>query len=289
MVDKKGEGGDLLNQIGESIGRFASASTRTIYIILLSIVSLVPILFVLSVSFSKGGELYAGNIIPSEFTLENYRILFSETDFLTWVKNSVYISGTTALVAVFITSLSAYVLSRYRFRGRETMTSTLLVIQLFPAVMSLVAIYKILQILKILDTHIALILVYLGGAIPFTTWLIKGFFDTVPKSTEEAAILDGAGPLIVYTSIVLPLSVPILVVAFAFNFIAAYSDFLLAAVVLTDSNLYTLALGLRSFLEGDFSTNWPVFSAAALLGGVPVILMFVIVMKLGFKNTGTIR
>ena len=190
MVDKKGEGGDFLSKASENIGRFASASTRITYIVVLSIISLVPILFVLSVSFSKGGELYAGNILPSEFTLENYRILFSETDFLTWIKNSIYISGTTALVAVFITSLSAYVLSRYRFRGRETMTSTLLVIQLFPAVMSLVAIYKILQILKILDTHIALILVYLGGAIPFTTWLIKGFFDTVPKSTEEAYLLS---------------------------------------------------------------------------------------------------
>lgn len=278
-----------MSQIGENIGRFTSTSTRIIYIILLSVISLVPILFVLSVSLSKGGELYAGNILPSEFTLENYRVLFSETDFLTWVKNSVYISGTTALVAVFITSLSAYALSRYKFRGREMMTSTLLVIQLFPAVMSLVAIYKILQILKILDTHIALILVYLGGAIPFTTWLIKGFFDTVPKSTEDAAILDGAGPFVVYTSIILPLSIPILLVAFAFNFIAAYSDFLLAAVVLTDSHLYTLALGLRSFLEGDFSTNWPVFSAAALLGGVPVILMFILVMKLGFKDTGTMR
>lgn len=275
--------------LGENISRFASKSTRIIYIILLSIISLVPILFVLSVSFSKGGELYAGNILPSELTLENYRILFFETDFLIWVKNSVYISGTTALLAVFITSLTAYVLSRYTFRGREMMTSTLLVIQLFPAVMSLVAIYKILQILKILDTHVALILVYLGGAIPFTTWLIKGFFDTIPRSTEEAALLDGAGPFVIYKSIVLPLSIPILLVAFAFNFIAAYSDFLLAAVVLTDSRLYTLALGLRSFLEGDFSTNWPVFSAAALLGGVPVILMFILVMKIGFRKTVTMR
>ncbi|MBN1572316.1 MAG: ABC transporter permease subunit [Deltaproteobacteria bacterium] len=261
----------------KAVKGFPASLAGSSFIVLIALFSSIPILFILSVSFSAGGELYSGRLLPEGFTLDNYVRLMAETDFLIWIKNSVYVSGMTALLAVVLTSLSAQVLSRYAFRGREVMTSTLLIVQLFPGIMSIVALYKILQFFKILDTLTALVLVYLAGAIPFTTWMIKGFFDTVPRSMEEAATLDGAGPLRIYLSIVLPTTAPILLVAFAFNFIASYCDFLLAAVVLTDSKLYTLALGLRSFLEGDFSTNWPEFCSAALLGGIPIILMFLVI------------
>jgi arabinogalactan oligomer / maltooligosaccharide transport system permease protein len=250
----------------------------------LALISAAPILFIASVSFSSGGELFAGNIIPTGFTLDNYRTLFRETDFLLWVGNSMVVASSTALIAVMITSMAAWTLSRYRFLGRSAIASGLFIVQLFPGVMSLVAIYKILQYLRILDTHGALVLVYLGGAVPFATWILKGFYDTISPSLEQAAYLDGAGPLVVYYSIVLPMSLPMLSAVFAFTFIAAYSDFLLAAIVLTDERLYTLALGLRTFLEGDFSTNWSVFSAAALLGSVPIVGMFAVVMLTGPKR-----
>ena len=262
----------------------SSSFLRSTFVITLALFSSIPILFIITVSFSKSGELYSGRLIPAGFTISNYTQLLLETDFLLWIKNSIYVSGMTAFLAVILTSLSAYVLSRYAFKGRDTMTSSLLIVQLFPGIMSLVAIYKILQFFKILDTLTALVLVYLAGAIPFTTWMIKGFFDTVPKSMEEAAALDGAGPFRIYISIVLPTMAPVLVVAFAFNFIAAYCDFLLAAVILLDSKLYTLALGLRLFLEGDFSTNWPEFCAAALLGAIPIILIFFVIGGFGLKN-----
>jgi arabinogalactan oligomer/maltooligosaccharide transport system permease protein len=260
------------------LGRVASEGSALFFIAVLCLAAAIPILFIVSVSFSAGGELYAGNLLPKGFTLDNYRTLLYDTDFLLWIKNSIFVAIPTAFLAVLIASLSSYALSRYRFFGKEGITSGLLIVQLFPGVMSLVAIYKILQFLKILDTHGALILVYLGGAVPFATWMLKGFYDTTSRSIEEAATLDGAGPFSVYFNIVLPVSAPMLAVVFAFAFIAAYSDFLLAAVVLTDEKLYTLALGLRTFLEGDFSTNWSVFSAAALLGSLPIIGMFLIVM-----------
>ncbi len=266
--------------------RFKNTSAsfaRSALVVTLALFSSIPILFILTVSFSKSGELYSGRLFIEGFTLNNYANILFETDFLLWIKNSIYVSGTTALLAIILTSLSAHVLSRYAFKGRDFMTSSLLIIQLFPGIMSLVAIYKILQFFKILDTLTALVLVYLAGAIPFTTWMIKGFFDTVPKSMEEAAALDGAGPFRIYFSIVLPTMAPVLMIAFAFNFIAAYCDFLLAAVILMDAKLYTLALGLRSFLEGDFSTNWPEFCAAALMGAVPIILMFSTIGGLGLK------
>jgi arabinogalactan oligomer/maltooligosaccharide transport system permease protein len=252
-------------------------TTSLLFIGALCLASLLPILFVVSVSFSKGGELYAGRLLPESLTLENYRALFYETDFLLWVKNSLVVSFSTALAAVVIASLSSYALARRRFFGSEMIGTGMLVVQFFPGVMSLVAIYKILQFLKILDTHAALVLVYLGGAVPFATWMLKGYYETTSRSLEEAATLDGAGPLAVYLFVVLPTSAPMLLVAFALAFIAAYSDFLLAAVVLTDERLYTLALGLRTFLEGDFSTNWSIFSAAALVGSLPIIGMFLIV------------
>jgi arabinogalactan oligomer / maltooligosaccharide transport system permease protein len=268
-------------------GRVTTGMARTgsgIFISLLALISAAPILFIVSVSLSSTGELFAGNIVPARLTLDNYRVLFTRTDFPTWVGNSLIVASSTAFFAVLITSLFAWTLSRYRFLGRTVISSGLLLVQLFPAVMSLVAIYKILQYLRILDTHGALVLVYLGGAVPFATWILKGFYDTISPSLEQAACLDGAGPASVYVWIVLPLSLPMLSAIFAFTFIAAYSDFLLAAVVLTDERLYTLALGLRTFLEGDFSTNWSVFSAAALTGSIPVIVMFGIIMLTGKKR-----
>ncbi len=281
-------GGGLLVQAREII-RKLGGSGAGLFVSALALVSAAPIIFIVSVSFSSGGELYAGNLLPHGFTLDNYRTLFFGTDFFLWVGNSMLVATSTALIAVTITSMAAWTLSRYRFAGSSAIASGLLLVQLFPGVMSLVAIFKILQFLRILDTHGALILVYLGGAIPFATWILKGFFDTIPPSLEQAAYLDGAGPLTVYLSIVLPVSLPMLSVVFAFTFIAAYSDFLLAAVVLTDERLYTLALGLRTFLEGDFSTNWSVFSAAALLGSLPIIGMFGVVMLAGGKSASMIN
>ena len=269
------------------IGRILGGAPAFLLIVVLCLISSLPILFIVSVSFSAAGELYAGNLLPSGLTLENYRALFSETDFLLWVKNSLAVGVSTGLLAVLIASLCSYAMARRRFFGSELLASGLLIIQLFGGVMSLVAIYKILQFLKILDTHAALVLVYLGGAVPFVTWMLKGYYDTTSPSLEEAAILDGAGPFAVYFFIVLPTSVPMLLVAFSLAFIAAYSDFLLAAVVLTDERLYTLALGLRTFLEGDFSTNWSVFSAAALLGSLPIIGVFLVVMVVG-KTVGNL-
>jgi arabinogalactan oligomer/maltooligosaccharide transport system permease protein len=264
-------------RIAEKMGRPAAG----LLVSVLALIAAAPIVFIASVSFSSGGELFAGNLLPSGLTLENYRFLFSRTGFFRWVGNSLIVSSITALVAVVVTSLTAWTLSRFRFLGRSAVASGLFLVQLFPGVMSLVAIYKILQVLKILDTHGALILVYLGGAVPFATWILKGFYDTISPSVEEAARLDGAGPAVVYLSIVLPMSLPMLSAVFAFTFIAAYSDFLLAAVVLTDERLYTLALGLRTFLEGDFSTNWAVFSAAAILGSLPIVGMFAVLMLTG--------
>ncbi len=265
-------------------GRIAQRTSKPAAGLLVSVLALfaaAPIVFIASVSFSSGGELFAGKLLPTGLTLDNYRFLFSHTGFFRWVVNSLIVASSTALIAVIVTSLTAWTLSRFRFIGRSAVASGLFLVQLFPGVMSLVAIYKILQVLKILDTHGALILVYLGAAVPFATWILKGFYDTISPSVEEAARLDGAGPAAVYVSIVLPMSLPMLAAVFAYTFIAAYSDFLLAAVVLTDERLYTLALGLRTFLEGDFSTNWAVFSAAALLGSLPIVGMFGVLMLTG--------
>lgn len=255
--------------------------TAGIFVSALTMISAAPILFIVSVSFSSGTELFAGNILPTGLTLDNYRALFRETAFLLWVSNSVVVASATALLAVVMSSLAAWTLSRFRFLGRSAIASGLFLVQLFPGILSLVAVYKILQFLRILDTHGALILVYLGGAVPFATWILKGFYDTISPTLEQAASLDGATLPVIYLRIVLPMSLPMLSAVFGFTFIAAYSDFLLAAVVLTDGGLYTLALGLRTFLEGDFSTNWSVFSAAALLGSLPVVAMFGVIMATG--------
>jgi len=281
MVDATGEGGSILRERRKT----AFTIGASLFVIALSVAACIPILIIVLVSFSRGGELYAGTLLPAKFVLDHYRSLFLETDFLIWMKNSLIVSVMTAFLAILFSSIGAYVLSRYIFTGKKIAISTLMIIQLFPGVMSLVALYKIFQLFHLLNTYFSLILIYLGGAIPFTTSMLIGFYNTVPRSMEDAARLDGANMIEVYTRIIVPMSLPILLVCFAFNFIAAYSDFLLAAVIITDAHRYTLALGLRSFLEGDFSTNWPIFSAAALIGAIPIIGMFLIFFRTGMKTT----
>ena len=245
-----------------------------LFFIIFIIMVLFPILYIITVSFNKGGELFASSLIPAAFTLQNYINLFTKTDFVIWIKNSIFISSTTAILAVFLTSASAYAFSRFKFWGKKYTLTVFLIIQLFPGIMSMVAIFKILQFLGLLDTHAGLILVYLGWAVPFSTWMMKGYFDTLPKSLEDAAYIDGATRFKTYIKIMLPLAKPIMTVVVIYNFIGAYSDFALAAIALTTRSKYTLALGLRSFHESAFSTNWPMFTAGALIGMIPILIAF---------------
>lgn len=244
--------------------------------------ALFPVAWIFSASLNPSNTLVGQRLIPRHPTLEHYVELFTNPahPFGLWMWNSIKVSSLSAALTVGMAALAAYAFSRFRFRGRRAGLLALLVVQMFPQMLAMVAIY--LMLLAIgryvpslgLNTHGGLILVYLGGALGFNTYLIKGYFDTIPRSLEESAMIDGATPFQAFAYVILPLSRPVLAVIFLLSFIGTYSDFLLASILLKDKSLLTFAVGLRVFVSGQYSTRWGAFAAASLIGALPVATIF---------------
>ena len=246
--------------------------------------ALFPIIYVIGTSLNPSGSLQTSQIVPPNPTLNNYRsLLTSETNpFTRWMMNSLFVSTVTALLTVALCALSAYSFSRFRFKIRKRMLQGLLLSQVFPNVLAIVAVFLILQQLGShfpmfgLNTLGGLILVYLGGAIGFNTWLMKGFFDTVPRDLDESAMLDGASAWQTFTTIILPLVRPVLAVIFMLSFIGTYGDYLLARVMLSNTQKYTVAVGLSLFIGQQFGQRWGEFAAGAVMAAIPTMILFYI-------------
>ncbi len=244
-----------------------------------------PVAWTISASLRAGGGLVGQKLIPDVLTLEHYSNLKS-IGFLTWIKNSLIVSLTTAILTVFFVSLAAYAFSRFNFWGKKYSLLTLLILQMFPAVMGMVAVYLLLfHIGKYipflgLNTLSGLIMVYLGGGIPYNIWLMKGFFDSIPDSLEESALIDGATRFQAYYKIILPLATPVLAVVAINSFIGTYSDFLLASIILKDPSKYTFAVGLRNFISGMYDVRWGDFAAASIVGALPIVILFLSLQNL---------
>jgi arabinogalactan oligomer / maltooligosaccharide transport system permease protein len=244
--------------------------------------SLFPIVYVASGAFSAIPSLSGAKLIPDQLTLHNFGILFHEpaTNYARWYANTMLIAVCVSLFTVMLAALAAYAFSRFRFKGRRFGLLSLLLIQMFPQLLLIVAIYLIvLQTGKVfsifgLNTLTGLIVVYLGGAMGVNTWLLKGFFDTIPNELDESARVDGATPAQVFWGVVLPLATPVLAVIALFSFIGVVNEFVIASVLLQDNDKFTLALGLRSFIDQQYSEHWGPFAAGVLLTAPPVVLLF---------------
>jgi ABC-type maltose transport system permease subunit len=250
-------------------------------LIIMLLVILFPAAWVLSTSFSAVNTLQTTSLFPTEFTVNNYVKLIKETPFLTWMQNSLIICISSTLIALFLTTTAGYAFSRFKFAGRRFGLMSMIIAQMFPGMMAMVALFKLLNWLGFLtsgfiglNTLTGLILIYAGGSIPFNTWMLKGYIDSIPKSIEESAYIDGASKWQTFTKIVFPLLGPMLVVVAIFSFILPYTDFLLPVILLQDPQKYTLAVGLRSLVSGQFTKNWTMFTAAATLGAIPIMVMF---------------
>jgi len=243
--------------------------------------SLGPILFVVSAALNPLGTLSSSRLVPSGVSLGNFTKLLRDTNFGQWFLNSVIIAGTASGVAVFVSALAAYVFSRRRFRGRRTGLLSLLLIQMFPQFLAVVAIF--LMFATITDywpaigfnTWWGLVLLYLGGALGVGTWLMKGFFDTVPRELDESATVDGAGHAQVFFRILLPLVAPVLAVTGLLAFISTINEFIFANIFLTDSSAKTLSVGLWGLVAAEQrNTNFGMFCAGTLLTAIPTVLVF---------------
>lgn len=249
--------------------------------IVICLAGLVPVLYALSLSFSGSSSALSSDfhLIPQEFTLKNYQAIFTEKPFLTWLKNSVILSAGTMLIAMGFAVTAAYAVSRYRFKGRIKLMMTLLMLNAFPQILSMFAIFRLFKTLNLLNSKTGLILVYAGSMCIFAIWNMKGYFDTIPLEIEEAAKIDGAGDVRIMAKIVLPLARPAIIVTAVMVLIYVWNEYLFATTFMLSESSYTLAGGLYQLQASDYSRSWPLFTAASVLVSVPILIIFFCIQK----------
>ena len=242
---------------------------------------LYPVAWIIGSSFNPGQSLSGSSIIPKNATLAHYKELFDleKSNYMLWYWNSLKVSLSTMVLTVLLVSLTAYSFSRYRFTGRKNGLMTFLILQMIPNFAALIAIFVLALLTKLLDTHIGLILVYVGGQIPMNTWLMKGYLDTIPKELDESAKMDGAGHLRIFFQIVMPLAKPIIAVVALFSFIAPFADFIIASILLRSEKMYTLPVALYDMVAKQFGAEFTTFAAGSVLIAVPIALLFLFFQK----------
>jgi arabinogalactan oligomer / maltooligosaccharide transport system permease protein len=249
--------------------------------------SLFPLYLVIISSFNPSGSLNFTSFVPREFSLTNYSLLFTDPriPYLTWMKNSLIIAAAVAILSVVIGAASAFAFSRLRFKGKISGLKLLLLVQMFPAILAISAVYVIMERVQSfapelgLGTRPGLLLVYLGGAMGVNIWLLKGFVDSIPAELDEAAKVDGASPMQIYWLIFIPLATPVLAVVALLSFIGTFNEFILARLFLVDMSERTIAVGLQSFIGGQYSQNWGPFAAGSIIASVPIVVIFLSLQK----------
>ena len=251
-----------------------------IVLILFTLITVYPVLQVVTISLRPSDKLLSTSleIIPQNATLKSYVSLFTDQPFLLWVRNSALISLTVTLTGVALAAMSGYAFSRFNFIGKKIGLLGLLVTQMFPATMLLLPLYLMLIYLGLINSYLGIIITYSATALPFCIWTMKGYYDTIPVSLEEAARIDGCNQFQAFYKVILPLASPALVITGLFSFMTAWSEYIVAAQILQDTQLWTLPLGLKSF-EANMSTEWGLYGAASLIVMIPVVVLFIILSK----------
>ncbi|MGM0369697.1 MAG: sugar ABC transporter permease [Bacillota bacterium] len=239
-------------------------------------IALYPTIWILSASINPNNSLSSSSLIPDGATLDNFKELITDDNypFFTWYWNSIKLGIFSSTLAVALTAMSGYIFAKLDFWGRDYGLMTFLIIQMFPPMMSIVAIYVLLNMFGLLDTHTGLLIVYTGGAVPFASWMLKGYFDSIPTSLVDAAKIDGASQWRIFWQIMLPLAKPMLAVVAMFNFVKPFSDFILANLLLQTTDRLTLAVGLYRMVANQFTNDWTLFAAGAVMSAIPVMALF---------------
>ncbi|HEY9309897.1 MAG TPA: sugar ABC transporter permease [Microbacterium sp.] len=255
-----------------------------------------PLVYVLSASLNPYGTLAASNALFSVIDVSNYAAL-GETRFWTWAGNTLLIGGIAAVGAVLMGAAAAYAFSRFRFSGRRAGLTGLLIIQMFPQALAFVAIFLMLlalgEVVPVLglNSKIALICVYLGGALGVNTFLMYGFFNTVPIEIDESAKIDGATHAQIFWRLIIPLVTPILAVVALLAFIAAFGDYIIAKIVLVSEENWTLAVGMYQWVSNQLASNWGLFAAGAVIAAIPVLVLFLSLQRyiVGGLTAGSVK
>ncbi len=240
-----------------------------------TVITLYPVITVVTVSLRPGDRLLSTSLalIPDNATFESYISLFRDKPFARWMMNSTVVALAVTILGTGLASTAGYAFSRFRFPGHRAGMITLLITQMFPATMLLLPLFIMLAKLHLINSYLGLIVIYSATALPFTVWQMKGYYDTIPRELEEAALIDGAGRWRVFYSIILPLAAPALVITALFSFLTAWSEYVVAAQVLLTEDLYTLPVGLKQF-QASMTTEWGLYSAGSIVVSIPVVALF---------------
>jgi arabinogalactan oligomer/maltooligosaccharide transport system permease protein len=262
-----------------------------------AMIVLYPVMLVCKKAFEPGRQFaLSASPIPSELTLDHFRDLLGSRgshDDLLFVRdtiNSLIVALATTVVGVALSCTAAYALSRFRFPGRKTGLTMFLVVQMFPATLLLIPLYVVLNKLGLLNSLVGLVLVYATTAIPFCVWTLKGYFDSLPKELEEAARIDGASPWLVFRKIMLPLARPGIAVTALFSFMTAWNEFIMASTFMTNQSRYTLPVLIQQTVT-EYSADWGMFAAGAVLTSIPVMVAFYVLQKylVGGLTAGAVK
>ncbi|WP_323639365.1 sugar ABC transporter permease [Pectobacterium polonicum] len=262
--------------------------------LLLTIVAVIiiyPLIWTVGASLNPGSSLLNTSIIPDNFSFIHYEELFNgQIDYAAWYWNSMKISFLTMILTLISVSFTAYSFSRFRFRGRQNGLMLFLLLQMIPQFSALIAIFVLAQMLGLVNSHIALVLVYVGGMIPMNTYLMKGYLDAIPKDLDESARMDGAGNFRIFIEIIMPLSKPIIAVIALFSFTGPLGDFILSSTILRTPDQYTLPIGLYNLVSQKMGASYTTYAAGAVLIAVPVAILYLSLQKYfvsGLTSGGT--
>lgn len=258
-----------------------------VFLIFVCLLVLYPLVYTVSAAFTPGNSVSALSIIPfgNGFTLDHFNKLFTQTNYLLWFRNTIIIAAGTSISTVIVCSLAAYIFSRFRFAFKKSMMMALLILQIFPSFIGMVSIYVILMRIGGLDTLWGMVLIYLAGNVPYNTWLVKSYMDSIPKSLDEAARIDGASNATTFFKIILPQAKPIITFLAITSFTGPWMEFIFSKLILRSNENMTLALGLYAFVS-DKKNEFTDFCAGSILIAIPFIIFFVLTQKMLVTSLG---
>ena len=252
-------------------------------LLLVTLLTLFPVFWIVMTSLNTG-DSFASSFLPTHYTLSHYADVWQHTDFLLWVRNTLIVGCISGALEVIVIILIAYALSRFRFPGRRAAVLILVAMQLFPTIMALTAYYYLVNWISenwfdIAQNWVGLIMIYVGTSIPFNAWLFKGYVDTLPFDLEESAYIDGASRFVAFWKVIMPLCRPMMAFIFIQGFLGVANEFLIVSVLVTDPSRKTFSMGLLGFALGNFTTDWTDFAAAAVMGSVPWVIIFLLAQR----------
>lgn len=253
------------------------AKTALLYTILviMAVSVIYPVLWIVSSSFNPGTGLSSAQLIPESATFDHYKRLFEETEFVNWYKNTLMVASLNMVAAVILTTATAFIFARFKFVGKKAGLLTILILQMFPSFLGLIAIYMLFLNFGLLNKPLALVIIYATGQIPYNTWLVKGYLGGIPKSLDEAAMIDGATKIQLFFKVIFPLATPIITFVAVTQFMAPWFDFILPRMVISSDEKFTLAVGLYNMINGSTNNNFTMFAAGAVLVALPITILYV--------------